>query len=387
MPVPEDYVVRPSTNKFIVGKDSFNDIEIQTTSSENSFYYFYNKKVSRLVTQFVLCEKEKVDYICQVTLIKKDGKFTPRLAFSVRDKTGKIQSNSSSETDIRVKANVILDDCHQNFWFLISFLQSLKDLEIPIKSFSLTTQSENDIVSELIKRNNTSIKNIAKQLLLESKTELSENDITQLLKRKDKLIEFKSSLQTHGSDESYWQDFFEENKWIFGYGLNYQILRQEQSQPHYGGTRLEGSGGQKGDYLTSTVGDINFTVLVEIKTPDTPLLHGTAEIRNGAWSFSKQLTDSVSQISANIDTWEKLGSKQADNQDKLEHENIFTIHPKGIIVIGSLSQLNFRSKRETLQRFRRSIHGIDIITFDELLKRAEFIIKEDPTHSNSDIEK
>jgi hypothetical protein len=100
------------------------------------------------------------------------------------------------------------------------------------------------------------------------------------------------------------------HKWIFGYGLNYQMLKQEQTQPHYGGTRVDGTGGQRGDYLASTMGDINFTVLVEIKTPATPLLQGKEEIRNGAWSLSKGLTDALSQIEANIDTWNKHGSAQ-----------------------------------------------------------------------------
>jgi hypothetical protein len=161
----------------------------------------------------------------------------------------------------------------------------------------------------------------------------------------------------------------------FGYGLNYQILRQEQVQPHYGGTRVDGRGGQRGDYLTSTSGETNFTVLVEIKTPGTPLLQGKAEIRSGAWSLSKELTDALAQIEANIDTWDKQGSLQPDNREELENRGIYTVQPKGIIVIGNLSQLNNRSKRETFQRFRRSIHGIDIITFDELYARAKYIVE------------
>lgn len=57
--------------------------------------------------------------------------------------------------------------------------------------------------------------------------------------------------------------------------------------------------------------------------------------------------------------------------------SVFTVKPKGIIVIGSLSQLDDRHKRETFQRFRKSIHGIDTITFDELFERAKFIVEND----------
>jgi hypothetical protein len=52
------------------------------------------------------------------------------------------------------------------------------------------------------------------------------------------------------------------------------------------------------------------------------------------------------------------------------------VQPKGIVVVGSLSEVkDDRNKRETFQRFRKSIHGIDIITFDELLERAKFIVR------------
>lgn len=361
---------------FIIGKDNFSDLQINSTPAIEQFYYFFHQKDRRLIKQFVLNEGKQVDYICRVTLIKKGDKFTPRLAFSVRDKTKKIIENTEV-TPTNVKANVSLDECYDNFWKLISFLKSLQDIELPKDKFSLMSQDEVEIVSALRSRGTDSVLNIVKQLFLSPDISLTKKDIDSLLKRRDRLAGFKKALSEHSTDEGWWQDFFEQNKWIFGYGLNYEILRQQQSQPNYGGTRIDGTGGQRGDNLMSTTGDLNFTVLVEIKTPATPLLQGTREIRNGAWSLSKNLTDALSQIQANIQTWEKHGSEQPDNKDELEKMSVFTVKPKGIIVIGSLSQLDDRHKRETFQRFRKSIHGIDIITFDELFERAKFIVEND----------
>jgi hypothetical protein len=362
---------------FIIGENNFSNLQIKSTKDE-SFYYFFDNKNNKLIKQFILLEKERVDYVCQVTLIKKGEKFTPRLTFSVRDKSSnilKIQS-TEEEKDNFIKANVCLNECHDNFWKLVSFIQSLKDIEIPKEKFSLISQGEGEIVSAMHGRDTASIISIIKQLSSIPGVSLSQDDLNIVIKRRERLEEFKKALTDHDADENWWQVFFEQNKWIFGYGLNYQILRQEQSQAHYGGEKINGKGGQKGDYLTSTLGDINFTVLVEIKTPKAPLLQGSSEIRNGAWSLSKNLTDSISQIEANMYTWEKHGSEQPDNRDKLEKENIFTVQPKGIIVIGSLSELaSERDKRETFQRFRKSIHGIDIITFDELYRRASFIVE------------
>jgi len=367
-----------TTDNFYIGRDNFEDLEISPTE-EGNFYYFLHKTKHKLIKQFVLDDRKLVRYICQVTLIKKGDKFTPRLAFSIRDKSeNKILSQSENETEKihNIKANVNLAECHENLWKLILFLQPLCSIDIPQGTFSLISQAESEIVAALHGRNAESIKDIIKQLSSTEGLFLSQADINQLLKRKEKLVEFEEALVSHKSDEGWWQDFFEQNKWIFGYGLNYQILRQEQAQPHYGGTDVSGRGGQRGDYLTSTVGDSNFTVLVEIKTPSTPLLQGSDEIRNGAWSLSKNLTDALSQIEANIYTWEKEGSEQHDNRDKLENDRVYTVQPKGILVLGSLSEMkDVRNKRETFQRFRKSIHGIDIITFDELYNRAKFIIE------------
>lgn len=88
------------------------------------------------------------------------------------------------------------------------------------------------------------------------------------------LAEFEFSMR-EGKSEPYWQDFFEKNTWIFGYGLNYQVLRLVQAQPHYGGTTVAGRGAQRGDYLEATGGEVKFTVLLDIKKPGTaPLWHG-----------------------------------------------------------------------------------------------------------------
>lgn len=370
-----DFLGLTNDEDFYVNKDDFSKLEIKPTSNDNFFFF---SKGSNFIKHFILLEKESVVYCCSVKLIKKDEKFSPRIAFSIRKKdTRGIFSRVvpiTAETH-NLKSSIDLNDCHDNFWKLVSFIQSLKDIEIPKEGFSLVSQDDAEIVAALGARDKESIKLIIKQLSNAPGVVLSEADINGLLKRKDILSEFEKALLDHKFEEPWWQNFFENNKWIFGYGLDYQILKQEENQPHYGGLKVDGTGEQKGDYLTSTQGDINFVVLVEIKTPGTNLLRGSEEIRRGAWSLSKDLPDALVQIEANIHTWDKQGSTQPDNLDRLESQGVYTVQPKGIIVIGSLSELNDRSKRETFQRFRKSIHGIDIITFDELYNRAKFIVE------------
>lgn len=174
--------------------------------------------------------------------------------------------------------------------------------------------------------------------------------------------------------ETWWQDFFEKNTWIFGYGLNYQILKSVQAQPRYGGLSITGRGIQKGDYLQRTEATVKFTVLVEIKRLGTQLL-GSKKYRNGAWELGSELTGGVAQMHANCSTWEKEGSKTQGTQEALTRQGIFTVQPKGILVIGHTNQLTDLHKRDTFEMFRRNMLNPEILTFDELYERAKFIVK------------
>lgn len=193
---------------------------------------------------------------------------------------------------------------------------------------------------------------------------------------------FKSNLDTNNSNEGFWQTFFRENDWIFGYGLNYQFLHLLNDQPDYGGRNFSGKGSQKGDYLLQTVADSQFTVLVEIKTPATPLLsYAKSEPRlvknprNDVWLLSSDLLGAISQIQVNCRTW-SIDSQRAENIRPLEKENIFTVEPKGILIIGNTKEL---SRNESIvscfESYRKNIKNPEILTFDELYKRAEFIVK------------
>ena len=190
---------------------------------------------------------------------------------------------------------------------------------------------------------------------------------------------FKENLDQKNGSESFWQSFFESNQWIFGYGLNYKFLHLIIDQPYYGGTNYSGKGAQRGDYLMSTKAEAHFTVLVEIKTPVTNILSADSSgshrsIRSDTWLLSSNLLGSISQLQVNTRTW-SIKSQQKENSVSLEKSNIYTVEPKGILVIGCLSEFeNNESKLNCFEIFRRNIHNPEIMTFDELYERAKFIV-------------
>jgi hypothetical protein len=84
-----------------------------------------------------------------------------------------------------------LEECHENLWKLISFLQSLREIEIPKIAFSLMSQGDAEIVTALGDRDAESIVRIIRQLSSKTGIRLSEQDINQLLQRREILEQFK----------------------------------------------------------------------------------------------------------------------------------------------------------------------------------------------------
>jgi hypothetical protein len=192
--------------------------------------------------------------------------------------------------------------------------------------------------------------------------------------RSEALAQFKRHLDALDWSENDWQMFFKGNDWIFGHGLDYRFLVTEQSQPVYGGADVSGRGDERGDFLLGSTGDARFAVLVEIKKPDTHLLEGD-RYRNGAWRVSEHLSGGVAQLQANCQQWLVAAHSDLPNIEYASDRDITTAQPKGILVIGSLSEVeDDREQRESFERFRRHLWNPEVLTYDELYERAAFIV-------------
>jgi hypothetical protein len=97
--------------------------------------------------------------------------------------------------------------------------------------------------------------------------------------------------------EDIWQEFFEANTWIFGYGLSYQFLSkldERKLEQTIRGRDLTAAG-KRSDALMKTRGLISSLCFVEIKRHDTALL-GSAQYRSDVWPPSTELAGGVSQV-------------------------------------------------------------------------------------------
>jgi hypothetical protein len=204
---------------------------------------------------------------------------------------------------------------------------------------------------------------------------------TEMLKRQHqeraRAVElFSQHIDDPIATEPKWQKFFETNEWIFGHGLDYRFLHRIQAQANYGGVELDGTGAPRGDFIMATMARVGFTVLVEIKTPFTPLL-GNGQYRNRAYKIGPELSGGVAQVQAQCAIWAEEGARGRNNAERLQKADIHTYEPKGILVIGDTRQIaEDPDKRATFERFRRNLHNPEILTFDELLQRAKFMVCE-----------
>jgi len=203
-------------------------------------------------------------------------------------------------------------------------------------------------------------------------TRLSQSRIQ--LTREGALKTFREHLDAEDWSEPEWQEFFWNHQWIFGYGLRYHFLGLEKHEANYGGESYLGRGKQRGEFLARTSGSTSFTVVVEIKKPETELFSESENYRSGVPRFSAEFVSAISQAQVNSRTWDTEGSQRAIDRELLEHRRIFTVAPLSILVIGSTKQLTSHERRTCFELFRKNVHNPDILAFDELFERAKYIV-------------
>jgi hypothetical protein len=187
--------------------------------------------------------------------------------------------------------------------------------------------------------------------------------------------------------EAVWQKFFEANTWIFGYGLTYQFLSQldERKLEQIVRGRDLTAAGKRADAIMKTRGIISSLCFVEVKRHDTALLTAST-YRPDVWSPSAELAGGVSQVQTTVHAAiETLGHKMIPTDDAGDPtgEVLFNVEPRSCLVVGSLEQ--FQTDRginvpkfRSFELYRRHTWRPEIITFDELLERARFIIEHAP---------
>lgn len=227
------------------------------------------------------------------------------------------------------------------------------------------------------------------------RTEVTSKDLVALGYRKKQLDVFSRLLEDSGyfehamkkknsrGKEDLWQKYFDKNKWVFGYGLNYVFVTgfedRKLEQIVQGSDLL--NKGKRADALMMTKGVISSLCFIEIKTHETALLEPTS-YRPGCWPPSRELVGAVAQVhgtvaSASRNLYDQIRPVSADGDPT--GEEVFNYKPKAFIVIGNLQEFVTeqgvnKEKLRSFELYRSSLSDVEIITFDELYERSRFIV-------------
>lgn len=278
---------------------------------------------------------------------------------------------------------------------LLAFITNLQlvDLTNP-KKINVT---DADLVRRILSTEQArSLINQNQDLILElARSEITKADIVALGFRRRQLDRFDLLLNDpdyfaqekrdmDGTDEGVWQAFFEQNKWIFGYGLTYLHLSS------FDDSRLEqvvvgydlGGSGKRADAVMKTRGLINALCFVEIKKHTTELLQ-SKPYRSGCWAPSDELSGGVAQMQGTVAMAVRRLAEKLDVKDKLGDPTgdiVFTHRPRSFLVAGNLGQFVTENgvnndRYRSFELYRRNMNHPEVITFDELYQRAKLIVE------------
>lgn len=178
-------------------------------------------------------------------------------------------------------------------------------------------------------------------------------------------------------EEKVWQHFFKQNPWIFGYGLDYQYLEILQNESVVRGSDVSGKGEENLDTLAGTT---NYTVLIELKKPSTSLFEKIPN-RSNSWMLSSDLFAAVSQIleykASHVIEWQDETKRFDQDGSRIDQK---ALDPKTVLVIGRDSMFSGTEKeadikKKTFELYCRDSRNIKILTFDELFRRANYIVE------------
>jgi hypothetical protein len=277
---------------------------------------------------------------------------------------------------------------------LVKFLDNLKDIHFPDGEKVNVTDKELErlLSSGQLRKLLTDNQDAVVQLL---RSEITKSDLVSLGYRKQQLERFRRLLfdsdffssereRLNTNEEGLWQDFFEANKWIFGYGLTYLFLSsldERKLEQIVVGSDIFGKG-KRADAILKSKGAVEALCFVEIKKHTTELLKNSP-YRPACWAPSDELTGGIVQAQITVElTMKKITEKfePTNSSGDPTGEKIFSYHPRSILIVGSLGQFKSANggvnieKYRSFELYRRHTTRPEVITFDELYERAKFIV-------------
>ena len=229
--------------------------------------------------------------------------------------------------------------------------------------------NKDELLDLLAEKENLTLENFISFGLNKKKFNPSDLQLIVELKNKENAIkEFKNRLNNEKLNEDKgddnWQNWFCENKWFFGSDYVKILTRRTLDE------------NSKTDFLASSYG--NFLDIIEIKSPlldSGKLFNEDIKEKEGAkWKYyhpTNHLTKAIFQCLRYINEVEK---KVADPEKNKKFETCEIVKPRCTLIFGRSNNFN-NDQHKTLRIMNSHYNNFSIITYDQLLERAEKMIK------------
>jgi len=166
--------------------------------------------------------------------------------------------------------------------------------------------------------------------------------------------------------EAYWQQLFKENPYVLNQLFSVPVVFIGDNA-YVGGMNIDRQDAKFVDYLYATDSS-NDAILVELKTPVTKLLG--SRYRKGVFKPSAELSGSVVQA---LDYRREL-SRNVQSLLTDPDKTIELFNPRCVVVAGdAATELDTEVKRRSFELYRASLKDLEIVTYDELFKKAEVL--------------
>lgn len=338
-----------------------------------------------LKIEFSISEKGTIQKQCKdckcITDVL-DGEILESLNHAYKQISGKIEKDRRSEGGniyhniffqehngtwerLEDKRNKLYKPYEEDFEKRKRIILEKKNYAKPLNKTNEEINNQPQILDEIIKilelqNEDLRIENIDLQQKIKQLNTLLEK--SKLTSYKKKIKEFKQRLEQDypeviGKDS--WQEWIYKNNWIFGIQYGTPI-----GHPRVGFRSIL-------DYLFPTPD--GFVDILEIKKPSHEVIEEDKS-HAGAFKWSKEVNEAIGQVIkylSEIELHQLIIAKELQRELSLD---LSTIKPRAFILIGKSKDWSDK-KKEAFRRLNHSLHGIEVLTYTDLLRRGENLIK------------
>jgi hypothetical protein len=173
---------------------------------------------------------------------------------------------------------------------------------------------------------------------------------------------------SHNETEEFWQQLFHRCPAVIAQ-LFPRSMVQFGSKCYVGGKSVQNDKGNLVDFVYANPATNN-VVLIEIKTPATPLIG--KHYRKNAFAMSDELSGSIVQVLNYRDSL----IKEYYSLGKADHDSPFNVFsPKCVVIVGNVQkELVTPLQRRSFELFRGELAGTEIVGYDELFEKIECVL-------------